>query len=985
MSSRSLINKGRRRCFSAARFFFCLVFSLLLVPSCTTTAPRYPLNPEGRQLLQDPGITYGKLPNGFQYILMPNRLPENRVEIRLNVFAGSMNETDDEQGLAHFLEHMMFNGSTHFEPDRLIEYFQNIGMDFGGDANAHTSWFNTVYDLSIPDSKPANVDDALLVIEDWAQGALLLESEVDKERGIILAEKRERDSVSYRTFKKSLAFELPESRYVKRLPIGQEKVLKNTGQRELRGFYDRWYRPENMLLILVGDFDLPVVKSLVDKRFSKMRPRVAADNTSGLSSPGSFFDKPATNGVQSDMTGQDMVWRPHRGIKSFYHHEPEAGSTEVTIETVKWVPFTYETVEDLKFEVLESMATRIVQNRLSKMVSLAQADFSEATAFCGSFWQHLKVSSIGATCNADQWEDALNQIEKTLRQALIHGFTEQELARVKAEIRLDIETRVKQASTRKSAGLAKNILQAAQQKELLLSPAQTKAILLPLIQDVGLDRLHQVFKQVWSQDHRLVLVTGDAVIESAPEAHILNTYRKSAADEVTAFRGYASKPFPYIEKPSVFAEIKNRADNVSGLGITDVCFKNGTRLIIKKTNYKKNNFLFKVNFGPGRKAQPLRRPGLASLTEAVLNESGFGGISREQYEEAIAGKSLDYNFNVSESTFSINGSGDPEDLELIFQVVSHFFQDPGFRSEALELSKTRYRQEFESFIRTAQGVMQIKADRFLAGNDMRFGLAAPDIVDQYTIEDIRRWILPFIQSSPVEICVAGDIDPQVLISLASQYVDCLGARKLLRNHETPEKYQYPDIHFPTGGQTRLTVDSRIEKGIVDLSFLTDDFWDIRQTRRLSILSRILSERLRVSIRENLGETYSPYAYNDASSAYDGYGVFHIVVQAEPKQLEFVYGKIRDIIASVLEDGISDSEVKMALGPVLNHIKVFRKSNLYWLNSVMSRVSEHPEKFDWAVSLESDYASISAQDMNLLAEKYLRFENSAVIFITSNKE
>ncbi len=177
-------------------------------------------------LLTDPDLVHGVLPNGIRYVLLHNTTPENRVSMHLNVQSGSMHERDDQRGIAHYLEHMLFNGSTHFKPGELIEYFQSIGMMFGADANAHTGFFETVYDILLPAGDKESLEKGLLVLQDYAEGALLLESEVERERGVILAEKRERDSVSFRTFKASLEFELPDSLIAKRLPIGSESVIK---------------------------------------------------------------------------------------------------------------------------------------------------------------------------------------------------------------------------------------------------------------------------------------------------------------------------------------------------------------------------------------------------------------------------------------------------------------------------------------------------------------------------------------------------------------------------------------------------------------------------------------------------------------------------------------------------------------------------------------------------------------------------------------
>jgi len=211
-----------------------LATCLLFLSACS---PRHQVIQPNAGVQMDPSIEYGVLDNGFQYIIKKNSIPEQRVYVHLDVFAGSLQEKEDQQGVAHYLEHLLFNGSEHFKPGELIDYFHSIGMDFGADANAHTSFFNTVYDLALPNSDAKQLDEAFLIIQDYAKGALLLEAEVERERGIILAEKRERDSVSSRVFKKTLAFELPGSLIAQRFPIGKESVLKKASRKTLKSYY----------------------------------------------------------------------------------------------------------------------------------------------------------------------------------------------------------------------------------------------------------------------------------------------------------------------------------------------------------------------------------------------------------------------------------------------------------------------------------------------------------------------------------------------------------------------------------------------------------------------------------------------------------------------------------------------------------------------------------------------------------------------------
>ncbi|MCK5163362.1 MAG: insulinase family protein [Desulfobacula sp.] len=927
------------------------ILGFLFIFSC---APKHLIVQSNNGVQIDPDIVCGVLPNGFQYILKANSIPEDRVNVHLNVFAGSMHETDEQQGVAHYLEHLLFNGSEHFKPGELIQYFQSIGMDFGSDANAHTSFFNTIYDLSLPKADQKHMDEAFVVIQDYAKGALLLESEVGRERGIILSEKRQRDSVSYRTFKKSLEFELPGSLFNQRFPIGIDSVIKKADRNLLKSYYDKWYRPDNMALIVVGDFDVNMVQAMIIKRFSKLKPRA-------------FF-------VSNPLS---VKWKEHFGTKAFYHYEPEAGSTDITIETIAWKPFEAQTLDIIKKRTLNYIANSILQNRLSRMVSKQTVDFSGSSIFSGSFLHHISLSAISATCEPDKWKKALQQIENVLRQGILFGFTKNELDRVKADFISSLERQQNLAGSQKSPDLSQKILTAINRKGLLLSAKQRQDLLVPYIETISLKEAHEALKEAWSQGHRLILVTGNADLDTQePERTILDTYQKSLMGKVKTHEGFELKNFPYIELPSSKAKISSREDNIKGLDITRIEFHNNIRLNLKKTDFKKNEIKFKVCFGQGKKSEQVKKPGLAIISESVIRQSGLANLDSDQLEEALAGKKVNIGFGINENYFSFTGSGDPKEAELIFQLIYHYFNDPGFRIQALNLAKIRYKQQYDGLMRKPEGIMQIKGDSFLAKNDTRFGLPEPETINRYSLNDIKHWLIPYFQNSPIEISIVGDFDFENMISLASRYMGAFKERQSF-----PKKMINPGkIYFPNGEQLELKIDTKIDTGVIHIAFPTDDFWDIMQTRSLAILSRVLSERLRLIIREDLGETYSSYAYNDPSMSFDGYGIMHVVVNVKPEKVKFVYNKIKEIIYSLTLKGISKKETDFALKSVLNHLKVLRKTNGYWLNSVMANSSDYPQKFDWANNMLDGYNTITNNDLLLLSKKYLDIDKSALIII-----
>ena len=908
---------------------------------------------ENNDLLPDPALVFGKLPNGFRYVLMENQKPKDRVSMHLNVQAGSMYETDKQQGLAHFLEHMLFNGSTNFKPGELVKYFQSIGMEFGPDANAHTGFNNTVYDLLLPEGNRESLEKGLVVMKDYAEGALLLQSETVRERRIVLAEKRTRDSASYRTFVSTLNFELPEARVSKRLPIGKEEVLKNANSKQLKELYNKWYRPEKLILVMVGDFDSKLAASLIDEKFSSLSPRAPPD------------------------IDPDFGEINHEGVKPFYHYEKEAGNTTVGIEVVKKVirqPDSFAFQSDLK---KENVANRIVQNRLDVMVSKADTPFTSASISSGIFSHQMKYASIDAESSPENWKKSLSLIEQTLRKAIKYGFTKSELERVQKDLLSELDSAVKKASTRNSQHLARRTIWSLNAGRVLMSPEQKKVLFTPLINSLTLKNVHDAFKSIWEPEHRLVLVTGNkdlANMDADPEHQILSAYKKSTMAEVS--RPIESKPvaFPYLTEPGKEGRIINKT-KIPNVGIVQVDFENGVRLNLKKTDFMANEVAVNFSFGLGRSSEPLDRPGLAALSTNVINESGLGTLEKDEIERAMAGKNTTVVFSVNESRFLLKGKTVSQEVPLLFQLFYAHLIDPGYREDAYALSMERLRQRHLKLSNSIDGAMTLSGNRFLAGGDNRFGLPAYEELEKLTLDHVRSWIDTSLRSDNIEVSVVGDFDVDSVVKIASKY---FGSLSLEPSTHVQQSSRLPQ--FPVNGSLEISVPTKIPKGLVVIAYPTQDIWDISRTRRLAVLADIVSERLREKIREKMGSAYSTFAFNRPSRAYPGYGVFQIMVQVDPREADLVVREVKKMILDLVRDGATQDELSRAIAPTLTSIKDMQRRNGYWMNTVLTGSKKYPQQLDWSLTLMKDYASITTEDVSFFAKKYLDNNKATMIVV-----
>jgi len=905
-------------------------------------------------LSPDPSLHFGRFGNGFRYIFKENDTPSDRVSMHLYVQAGSLLESEAQQGIAHFLEHMQFNGSTRFGPDEMVKYFQRIGMQFGPDANAHTGFSETVYDILLPKGDAHGLAEAMLVLHEYAQGALLLPEQIEQEKKVVLAEKRSRDSANYRIVQAAFAFEMPGTLPPKRFPIGQDETINQFDQTMVRHFYDTWYRPENMVLVVVGRFDLEAARRLAEDHFANLSPR-------------------------SEKAAQpDFGHFNHQGLKTFYYPEKEVGSTTVRIETLTNGQLPPDSFHYQRQNLLEALANLIVNDRLSTIVQQPDSGMTDAGIGSGYYLQRLSYAAISAESEPENWTKALQGIEQVLRQALQHGFTPSELERAKKIFKAQLQKAGDAENTRDSNDLARDLISSLRNERVMRSATQDNQLLGPLLDTITLNQVKEAFAENWSPPHRLVMVTGNAALTdtaTSPTAHIEDIYLQSASVPVTAPEDEDAIRFPYLPDPPQGNGIWDQT-TIADLDIEQVDFPNGFHLVMKKTPFKAGEVLVSLSFGQGKASEPAELPGLADLSEALLNEAGFGTLNRADLDKALAGGLATIKLNIREDVFQIVGKTVPEDLQLLFQLLYAFILDPGYRPETLALVRKRLEQQFISAAHQVQGVMQISGAQFLSGGDSRFGIASPQNLQALTLAHIKMWFGTQLKNAPMEIAVVGDIDKAVVKALTERYLGSLPPR----NPSEIETMVRSGPMFPEGQSTTLGTDSQIDKTLVVVAYPTEDFWDINRTRRFSFLSSAFSEKLRVRIREKLGAAYSPYAYNRSHRAYPGFGIFQVHLLVDPKLTTAVITEVKQIADELGRQPISADEFRRSLDPTLTGIKDLRQTNAYWLHSVLSASRRNPLQLDWARTIEEDYAAINAEEIQELARKYLANDKAAVVII-----
>ncbi len=895
--------------------------------------------PSDRSIIKpDPGLVRGTLNNGFRYVVMENDEPENRVAVYLYIQAGSINENDKQRGGAHYLEHMLFNGSTHFKPGELVTFFQEIGMTFGDDANAHTGYDRTVYQVDLPDGAEDNLRKGFLIVSDYARGALLLETEIERERGVILAEKRTRDSVRYRASEASRKFKYRGTLIPERPIIGVEETLEKMDRATLKEYYDNWYRPENMVLVVVGDIDTHAVLPVITEFFEPLKAE---------GSPPACYEFGSID---------------HPEIDAFYHYEKELGKTEVTIESIMEIDRVDDSVE-ARFEDLgRYVSMLIMQNRLEKYKEKNAEIFSDAGYFSDDMLQRVQTTMLYGVTEGKDWKTTLKQLDYQLRQAITFGFTEDELERVKKDLESYLESSVMTEDSRDSERLARLIIRHLSEDHVFLSPEQELALYTPMLERLTLESVNTEFRNAWKNGKRLISVVGNTGPEEGlSQKTILAEYKKVSAIEVAQIKESDTSVFPYLQiAPDAEASVRN-TEMYSDIGIKKIEFANNVTVSFKKTDFDPNSLKISLDVGQGKFSEP--SPGMELITGIVVNDSGTGTLTETELSEVLAGSSVNVSFSITEQSFRLNGSSLTKDVEVLFQLLYATIQDPGFRMSAYVQGQNKIKQMYDRLDNDIYGVVQSKVSRFLANGDPRVGLPPHESVEKVSLEDIRKWILPQFQNGSLEIAIVGDFDEGKIEKLVEKYFGTLPERN-------PIGPMASTLTFPHGRHLNAEVDSSVEKSIVIVAWPTADMWDIKRTRRLHVLAKIFSERLRLEVREKLGASYAPRVYSAPGILYRGYGKLMVEIVVAPGMEKEIRDVILTVAHSLSHEGISSVEVERVVGPLMNSLRDTVKSNDYWLNSVMIQAARYPQKFEWPKTMKEDYASISSMEIEALAKKYL---------------
>lgn len=644
-----------------------------LFASCASTPKSTSTDDPLAQVLPiDPQVKTGTLDNGFRYVIRKNIKPENRAELRLVVNVGSVLEDEDQQGLAHFAEHMAFNGTKNFAKQELVDYLEGIGMRFGPDLNAYTSFDETVYMLQVPMDSTAVVEKAFQILEDWAHQVSFESEEIDKERGVVVEEWRLGQGADRRMFDEQVPILLKDSRYAERLPIGQKAVLDTFRHAALLRFYKTWYRPDLMGFVAVGDFEPAYMESLTKVYFSRM-PKADKANK-----PRELFPVPG-----------------HEETLFAIASDPEASNNIVSIYTKQDVR-DQSTAGAYRRSIIESLYHRMLNQRLGELTKLPEPPFLGAGSSQGRWLRTKEFVSLGAAVQNNGFDAGLEALLTEAERVRQHGFTRSELSRTKKEMLRGMEQAFRERDKQQSRGFAGEYVRHLLVDESIPGIEKEYEMYKQYMPTIALEEVNALASE-WNNGHNRV-ITVDAPeregVAVPTEEELLRVFARVEGKEIA----------PYIEDVSDAPLVDNlpapgaivARDSIPELGVALWKLSNGVRVQLKATDFKNDEILFSSH-SPGGHSLVADADYIAAATaSSVVREGGVGQFDQIELGKKLAGKVVGVSPSIGSLQEGISGSASPEDVETMFELIYAYFTAPRADSTAFQALKKRVEGSIEN-------------------------------------------------------------------------------------------------------------------------------------------------------------------------------------------------------------------------------------------------------------------------------------------------
>ena len=924
-----------------------LVLSALSLVGAQQRAPQVAQDAKTAALDQrlpvTPEITFGTLPNGLSYYVRANKQPLNRAELRLVVKAGSVLEDADQQGLAHFTEHMAFNGTTHFAKNELVRFMESIGMRMGPSVNAYTSFDETVYILTVPTDKPEVIEKAFLILEDWAHNLSFDSAEIDKERGVIVEEWRLGRGAGARIQDKQFPVLMKGSRYAERLPIGKKDVIETFKYDTLKKFYKDWYRPDLMAVVAVGDFDTPTIERLIKQHFGPLqnpkneRPRPVYQ----------VPDQPGT--LYAIATDKEMT-------------------TTTAVVYYKLPVRDQSSVRSYRDKIVERLYFGMLNYRLSDLTQKANPPFVMSSTSRGRFVKSKEAVMLGVIVRDGGVERGLDAALTETARVARFGFTPTELDRQKRELMRSRETLFAEREKRESASFAAEYIRHFTQDEDIPGTAFEYALHQRFVPEITLAEVNKL-ATAWGGDaNRVVLVSApqkDGVV--VPDERTLAAVITGAADrKIDAYVdtvGTAS----LLEAPPKGGTV-TKETTTAAYGITEWQLSNGVKVVLKPTDYKADEIQFRASSPGGNSLAADGDYNAIRYADQVVSLGGLGRFNAIELRKVLAGKAASVYATIAETEEGLSGGGSPKDIEALFQLIYMSFTQPRADAEAFAGFKAQMKVRMANQQASPSFAFADMMQRTLTRDHSRARMMTAEAVDQLDLEKSLAFYKDrFADASGFTFVFVGTFDLASIKPLIEQY---LGGLPSTRRAET-----WKDVGIrPPQGIVQKTVMKGLEpKSQAGIVFTGPFQYDSEHRIVMRALGSIVQARLRDLVREELGGTYGIGASPSYTKVPEQRYTFTIQWGCNPDRVGELVKAVFGDIADLRANGPTEKQVNDVREQLLRDFETNIRQNSYLVTQLYFKYlyGEDPKGL---FEMPDTYKKLTPAAIQEAAKAYLTPEN-----------
>ena len=895
--------------------------------------------PQNQPLPVDKDVITGTLKNGLKYYIQKNQKPEKRAELRLYVNAGSVLENEDQRGLAHFVEHMAFNGTKHFKKNELVDYLEKLGIKFGPELNAHTGFDQTVYMLTVPTDSSDILATGFLVLEDWAHNLTFDTTEINKERGVVLEELRLNRGADMRMLDEQLPILFKGSRYAERLPIGKKEIIESASYDTIKQFYKDWYRPDLMAVAAVGDFDPKVIEGYIKEHFSKLKN---PENER----PRTVFDIPKHKetyfAIASDKEARFST------VSLYYNQEPKV----------------VKDLSDYKNQLVHDLFYGILNDRLNELTTSANPPFTYAYAGDSRFAKSADISFLAAMVKEGGIDTGFEALLREAERIKLYGITPTELERQKTNLLRRAEQNLAEKNKTESSQIISNFESNFLYDEPIISIEDQYKLAQELVPQITLDDVNKVSSELLQHENRVVLVNSpekeNLKVPTKEELSAIIT--KVGTEKITPYEDKVSSK-PLVEKPpapSPVVSTKTFAD----LGFIEWKLKNGVKVYFKPTDFKNDEIVFSA-FSPGGSSLVKDKNFLsAQNATALVRESGLDGFNRTELDKYLSGKIVSVSPYIGFYYEGLNGSASPKDEETLFQLIYSYFTEPRIDSTGFLSFKSKMNSYLENKSNSPQSAFNDTLQVTLSDYHFRSRPLTVKMLDEINPDKaLSIYKERFKDASDFTFVFVGNIDTTAFKPLVETY---LGGLPSTNSNEKPFDLKYKNVK----GSINKEVIKGIEpKSSVAITYVGNIDYSRKNEYILESLVQVLDIKLREILREEKGGTYGVYCYDQVYRIPEAHYSLNFGFGCNPERVDELVKDFNIVLDSIKTFGPDKVVMTKIIEGQKRQRELDLKENGFW-KDVVSDYLENNEDPEGMLKYNNWVDELTADDIKKAANEYI---------------